>query len=176
MPIVKKAKKLAPWVSAFPSQHQQLTRPSIEAREKRLAGVAARRRSQSQQPKLSSSSPRKTCRSKAIRRRSRKMTRLMGYYLVLKAEYLAEHRYCVVHTEGKRHRADQIHHKRGRTGTLLIDKRFWAGVCDCGHIFINDEPAMARRAGLLCEPGEWNTPPDDQETARLRGIIAELSK
>jgi hypothetical protein len=64
-----------------------------------------------------------------------------------------------------------VHHSRGRVGTLLIDTRFWKAVSRKAHDWIGEHPEEARALGLLCQPGEWNTPPNDAETARLRAVI-----
>jgi hypothetical protein len=110
------------------------------------------------------------------------MTKLMKYYNELKAEFLAENPRCLFHIQereirpGFRCQATQNHHSRGRVGTLLIDKRFFKGICDCGHHFVGDNPEMAREMGLLCKKGDWNRAPEDAETRRLRNIIKELTK
>lgn len=113
-------------------------------------------------------------RQKKIRPRSRRMTKLMTYYRQLKAEYLASNPRCVGH-DAHDHPATQIHHTRGRAGTLLLDARFWKGVCAGIHDYIGDKPDWAREEGLLCAKGDWNTPPDDMETRRLKMKIQELT-
>lgn len=50
-----------------------------------------------------------------------------------------------------------IHHKRGRIAALLTDTRHWAALCIGCHHRVTDHPEWARKAGLLCEPGLWNT-------------------
>ena len=52
----------------------------------------------------------------------------------------------------------QNHHKRGRLGALLMDKRFWIPVSARGHRKIHDAPDWARANGLLAHIGEWNMP------------------
>ena len=73
---------------------------------------------------------------------------------------------------GKRRRLD-VHHVRGRLGSLLIDARFWKFVCRTCHNWIGDNPDAARARGLLCEKGFWNTAPDDEQTKRLKDLIDE---
>lgn len=109
---------------------------------------------------------------KRIKPRSRKMTKLMVYYNELKAKHLLKFPKCEVHPDFP---ADQIHHTRGRAGTLLIDVRFFKSVGMSGHCFINDEPNKARAAGLLCAKGDWNKAPEDAETARLKNLIQDLT-
>lgn len=51
-----------------------------------------------------------------------------------------------------------IHHKRGRAGTLLLDSRHWAYVCAKCHRWIHANIEDARREGWICERGLWNVP------------------
>lgn len=51
---------------------------------------------------------------------------------------------------------DQVHHMRGRLGPLLLDQRYWLGVCDEGHRWIDANRAKAREMGWLCKVGDWN--------------------
>jgi len=53
---------------------------------------------------------------------------------------------------------NQIHHRNGRLGSLLMDKRFWIPVSREGHRKIHDAPDWARANGLLAHIGEWNMP------------------
>lgn len=46
-----------------------------------------------------------------------------------------------------------VHHSRGRLGSLLMDARFWIPVCRICHNWIHANPAAAREAGLL---GPWH--------------------
>jgi hypothetical protein len=79
-------------------------------------------------------------------------------------------------TGNERIAVDQVHHKRGRLGPLLIDERHWLAVSQKGHDLIHANPVLARAHGWLCAPGQWNTSPKDAETDRLRGVIAGLRK
>ena len=65
----------------------------------------------------------------------------------------------------------EIHHTRGRAGTLLVDVRFWVAVSREAHDWIQSHPIEARAEGLLCPVGSWNTPPNDAETDRLRWLL-----
>lgn len=53
-------------------------------------------------------------------------------------------------------RITEVHHMRGRAGTLLRDKRFWLGVSKAGHRWIHSHVAEARRRGWICAAGQWN--------------------
>jgi hypothetical protein len=52
----------------------------------------------------------------------------------------------------------QIHHMRGRRGSLLRDQRHWLAVSAAGHDWIERHKEEARRHGWLCEKGLFNTP------------------
>jgi len=54
-------------------------------------------------------------------------------------------------------RATEIHHSRGRTGTLLNESKYWKPVCSDCHRWIHLHPEAARLAGLICEVGKWNS-------------------
>lgn len=57
-----------------------------------------------------------------------------------------------------------VHHSRGRLGSLLCDMRFWIPVCRTCHDWIGSNPDAARKLTwngipVLCEKGQWNSPP-----------------
>lgn len=70
-----------------------------------------------------------------------------------------------------RHGMD-IHHTRGRISSLLLDVRFWLALDRQKHNWIGENPKAARQSGLICQPGEWNNPPNDETTHRLKEIMA----
>ena len=53
---------------------------------------------------------------------------------------------------------NEVHHMRGRLGSLLRDQRFWIALSKQGHRWVHEHHAEARRLGFLCQPGEWNVP------------------
>ncbi len=53
-------------------------------------------------------------------------------------------------------RLEEVHHIRGRLGSLLMDKRYWMAVSKAGHNWIHAHPKDARVFGWLAQPGEWN--------------------
>jgi len=97
---------------------------------------------------------------KAIRRRSKKMTKRMVEYHKLKAQFLKDNPTCVVFPwDGWKQRpATQIHHRHGRLGSLLLDTRFWLAVSQTGHDWIHTHMEQARAYGFLCAKGQWNKP------------------
>lgn len=73
-------------------------------------------------------------------------------YSVEKRDFLAVNRKC----ERCRFRdSEDVHHVRGRSGALLLDKRWWEPLCRRCHRWIHDHPADARMQGWLAERGEW---------------------
>lgn len=54
------------------------------------------------------------------------------------------------------HMADDVHHSRGKLGSLLCDTRFFKSVCRKSHTWIDANRDKARELGLLCKRGEWN--------------------
>lgn len=99
---------------------------------------------------------------------SDKRRREGALYRKLAREFLKLNPRCAVHTFW---RSEEIHHARGRAGTLLLDRRFWKAVSSKGHEWIHQNMAKARTLGLLCREGEWNSPPRDQETERIRDLL-----
>src|ERR1019366_8251785 len=97
---------------------------------------------------------------KPIRQRSGRMSKLMAYYRV-RRELFLRGKMSVVYPPEK---ATHIHHSRGRLATLLFDERWWKPVDVSGHELIGDQPKIAREHLWLCQRGEWNVAPDDDET------------
>ena len=58
------------------------------------------------------------------------------------------------------HKTKDVHHQRGRVGSLLLDQRYWIPVCRECHDWIGANPQQARAAGLICEAGKWNSQRD----------------
>ncbi len=94
--------------------------------------------------------------------------RIIAIYSKLKRAFLVRHYLCRLYP---RIRSSDVHHQRGRAGTLLIDQRFWMAVSRRGHNWIHNHPQQARYCGYLCAEGLWNVPPRDAETARLRNLL-----
>lgn len=79
----------------------------------------------------------------------------MVEYMKLKKKFLGIVEMCQRCGKAK---AVDLHHTRGRAGSLLTDWRFFMALCRHCHNWIQDNPAEARHAGLIAGPGEWNTP------------------
>ena len=67
----------------------------------------------------------------------------------------------------------EVHHVRGRTSTLLIDRRWFAGICKECHNFIHQHVKTAKAEGCIAGAGEWCCIPKDTETVRLNGLILD---
>lgn len=91
-----------------------------------------------------------------IRKRSKAMAKKMREYNKEVAQFLVG-KFCYLNRLDP-HVATQVHHCNGRTGSLLMDKRFWVPVCAEHHRWIHDHPEQARERGLLCAKGQWNKP------------------
>lgn len=69
-------------------------------------------------------------------------------YLAIRTLYLAQFPNCAVcEDDGKQETATDIHHKKGRTGDLLLDPRFFIGVCRNCHRWIEENHVDAIEAG-----------------------------
>lgn len=90
-------------------------------------------------------------------------------YRALRSAFLEANPQCAVNPKKA---STDVHHARGRAGSLLIDARFWVAVSREGHDWIQAHPIEARQRGLLCERGQWNSPPRDAESMRLKGLLA----
>ncbi len=70
-------------------------------------------------------------------------------------------------------KATDVHHSRGKLGSLMNDERYWIPLCRTCHRWAHDNIAMARkikisvytqthgtmRIPLICEKGGWDSLP-----------------
>ena len=77
-----------------------------------------------------------------IRKLSLKRIAEEKVYKVVRAEYLAEHPKCEV--RGCGNKSVEVHHKSGRVGDLLTDKRYFLAVCRGCHQKIELNPLWAK--------------------------------
>lgn len=84
-------------------------------------------------------------RSKRIKSRSDKRRDQENEYRIIRAEYLEKHPICEVYNCG--HKSEQVHHKKGRIGKLLTNKKYFLAVCDTCHKYIELHPAWAKAQG-----------------------------
>jgi hypothetical protein len=88
-----------------------------------------------------------------IRKVSKKREILNAEYKIARLEFLAENKKCAVYPNLD---STEIHHKKGRIGKLLIDKRYFLAVSRLGHIFIENNPNIAREKGWILNRFEKN--------------------
>jgi hypothetical protein len=69
--------------------------------------------------------------------------------------------HCAVcfHLKLKLVKATEVHHKRGRNGSLLTDTRYLASTCRGHRLWPHENPSEARAAGLLSSAADWDVPP-----------------
>ncbi len=97
-----------------------------------------------------------------LRPASKRLAAERRRYTVLRAEFLArpENQWCPVWdymvNNGPNNRGhsqprptSDIHHKKGRVGSLLNDTRYWLAVSRVGHQWLHDHPNQARERGWL---------------------------
>lgn len=84
---------------------------------------------------------------------SKKRAAQMREYIALRRAYLKEHPFCeLCILEGGNTlppRATDIHHKKGRSGAMLLDTTHWMAVCRASHRKIHDNPKWAYENGYL---------------------------
>lgn len=115
--------------------------PAGDAQAKR---EAARKQSAAGKPKSRHGAARRQ--RKAIKPRSAKMTKLMAQYRADRAVFLTRFPWCQnCHTS----KATEVHHAKGRIGSLLLDRRFWWALCSTCHRFCHDNPSWAYAEGLM---------------------------
>jgi hypothetical protein len=44
--------------------------------------------------------------------------------------------------------AAEVHHRKGRVGALLLDERFWTGLCHHHHQHVTEHPSEAYALGM----------------------------
>lgn len=86
-------------------------------------------------------------RRKPIARVSERQKERLKEYAKVKRAILRKPVVCMV--SNCYNRATDIHHMRGRAGSLLTDKRFLLPVCRGCHMDIHDDPAWARKHGYI---------------------------
>jgi len=97
----------------------------------------------------------------------------MAEYLKIKAIFLRLNPRCAVNT-GKA--ADDVHHLRGRAGSLLADTRYWLPVSRSAHVWIDANRDEARAKGWLCEKGDWLRADEDETLTCACGVDHPASR
>ena len=79
-------------------------------------------------------------------------------YAVRRRKFLNLNPWCRANIAGCTGHATDVHHTRGRAGSLLLDERFWIPACRRCHDWIRSNVIEARSRALLCAEGLWNVP------------------
>lgn len=95
-----------------------------------------------------------------LKKVSKSQRRRLSEYYPLQHAFLKENPACMIcAVRGiAPRRATEVHHIRGRAGSLLTDRRFWASSCRACRDFPHDNPRRARELGILAEACDWNVP------------------
>lgn len=83
-----------------------------------------------------------------IRKISSKRAKEVRIYLKLAAEFLQENPVC--HVCAIRH-SNEVHHTKGRQGSMLNNRAFWISVCRFCHTRIENNRAWAMSQGYLVD-------------------------
>ena len=67
-------------------------------------------------------------------------------YIVLRIEFLGKKENSICPVTGEK--TTEIHHKKGRVGSLFLDTKFWLGVSRNGHLKIENNPEWAKENGF----------------------------
>jgi hypothetical protein len=78
---------------------------------------------------------------------SEKMQSNLAKYRRLRDAYFKEHPVCEF--PGCASKNITLHHKKGRCGALLTDKRNFCSLCLQHHTFVNENPTEALKLGLV---------------------------
>ena len=94
------------------------------------------------------SSTKKPTAKKPLSPRSSKQVKLDALYSILREQFLKRKPYCEAHLPGCAVNATDVHHKKGRTGTLLLDDTEFLAVCRTCHGWIETHPKEAKLLDL----------------------------
>jgi pullulanase/glycogen debranching enzyme len=98
---------------------------------------------------------------KPILPRSPKKVVQDAVYSVLRIKFLKEHSMCEAHLTGCTQSSTDVHHKRGRIGTLLTDIKYWLAVCRHCHDWIEKHPEESKEKGLSLDRLKEPHTPDE---------------
>ena len=93
---------------------------------------------------------------KPLSPRSSKQQKLEALYSILRTKYLQHHPYCEAHLPGCQINASDIHHKKGRTGDLMLDDTEFLAVCRTCHGWIETHPEEAKVLDLSKSRESWD--------------------
>jgi len=142
----KKKSKPAPWLAAFPSQAiKTMSRPEKIAKLRKFIKPVSDRKRKT----MTEYRERARAFVKAARDRGETCP-VVAAVEELREGMMYGHRISA--------KLNEVHHMRGRAGSLLLDERFWMAISKQGHRWVHEHMDEARKLGWLCEIGKWNTP------------------
>lgn len=96
-------------------------------------------------------------RKRWVTRQSKRREKEARIYQRKRRQFLKCHMRCQCCKDNK---SEDVHHIRGRAGTLFLDARFWLAVCRPCHDDIHNPKLRAEmiESEWLAGPGEWNVP------------------
>lgn len=83
-----------------------------------------------------------------VRKVSKKRAKENREYAKVRKEYLEENPNCEANLAGCSYVATDIHHMKGRCGSLLTDVRHFRALCRNCHCFIEENPLEAKLMGF----------------------------
>lgn len=75
---------------------------------------------------------------------SAKRKREQRTYMKRRAEFLRTHSVCAI---CQLRPSTELHHMRGRVGSLFLDERYWMGLCSEDHRTVTENPSWAYEQG-----------------------------
>lgn len=96
----------------------------------------------------------------ALKKVSKKQSGRLARYYPIRDAFLAENRVCEICSArgAPVNEATEVHHLRGRLGSLLFDTRGFVPSCFSCRTWPHDHPREAREIGLLAIPRDWGRP------------------
>lgn len=85
---------------------------------------------------------------KKIANRSNKRASQERDYSKLRVVFLTENSDCQAQLDGCAGEATEVHHKKGRIGSLLTDTAYFLAVCRYCHDWIENNPIKAKQLNL----------------------------
>lgn len=77
---------------------------------------------------------------------SKNMQAALAKYRRLRDKYFVDNPVCEFPDCNSRNIT--LHHKRGRIGAFLTDKRYFCSLCQMHHVYVETHPAEAKKIGL----------------------------
>lgn len=112
-------------------------------------------------------SPAKRVPAKKLRKRLRPVSAgqrgRLADYAKARVRFIARHPVCLAIWPSERaqgygavcgRKSEEVHHKSGRRGNLLLDEAKWLAVCPACHRRIHAEPKLAAEMGSI-DPSGW---------------------